>query len=436
MSIYKRYWDKNQEILAIPKINHFTGEVNLIGSKSIANRALLLSAMSNEKTILKNLPNSEDVEILKNTLPLLNVSITNLEDFTYEIQGNSNFSLKSNYFNLQNAGTALRPLVAILSTQNLEQEIIIDGNEQMRKRPILDLVQSLQDIGVEIECSSNGTPPVKIKKGGWKKNQIIISGKTSSQYLSALLLAAPLSKKEVEIFVKDELVSKPYIDITLQLMEIFSVKVFHQDFKYFKIPIQEYHSPLEYYIEGDATAATYFFTAGMLSGPVRVYGINQKSIQGDIQYLDLIKKIGGEVQFYEDSIVVKKQKDISGISIDMNSMPDAAMTLAVTGLFTNSPVDIYNIENLRVKESERIHGLCIELRKFGAYVEEKKDGLIVYPVKNNQIKKTRIETYKDHRMAMAFSLSSFLTELEIIDPDCVKKTYPDYFLHFEKICRL
>ncbi|MFN3604463.1 MAG: 3-phosphoshikimate 1-carboxyvinyltransferase [Leptonema sp. (in: bacteria)] len=434
MSIFKRYFSESHEILYIPKIQSFVGKVDLIGSKSIANRALLVSSMSEGITNLHNVPNSEDVEILKNTLPLFSVDIQKLDSSSYRIQGREGFDFKKNYFNLNNAGTALRPLVAIISTQDLKKEIIIDGNQQMRKRPIQDLVISLQNIGVDLECSPEGTPPIKIKRGKWKKNQIFISGKTSSQFVSALLMAAPLTNKEIEIFVTNELVSKPYIDLTLKIMEMFSVKVVNENYKYFKIPAQKYKSVKDYYIEGDATAATYFFTAGMLSGPVSVFGISKNSIQGDIQYLDIIQKIGGKVSSDKDSITVENSGTLRGISIDMNQMPDAAMTLAVTGLFTNTPIEIYNVENLRFKESERIAGLSTELKKFGAKVEEKKDGLIVYPIEN--IRKPKIETYQDHRMAMAFSLGSFLTEIEIIDPDCVKKTYPDYFLHFEKICRL
>ncbi len=435
MSIFKKYKDGKNDILWIPKITSFTGDVYLIGSKSIANRALLLAMMAEESvTIINNLPNSDDVMILKNTLPKLGIKVEESTQNTFKVYGQSSFFLRENYFYLGNAGTALRPLVAILSTQNLQKEIIIDGNEQMRKRPILDLVDALQKVGVDIECSPQGTPPIKLKKGGWKKKQIFISGKTSSQFISALLLAAPLTFQEIEIFVVDELVSKPYVDLTLQMMKSFYVEVKQQNYQYFQIPVQKYRSPKEYTIEGDATAATYFFTAGLISGPVNVYGIHKNSIQGDIQYLKIIEKIGGKVSYFENSITVQNYKNLTGISVDMNEMPDAAMTLAVTGLFTDTPVEIYHIENLRVKESERIKGLCNELKKFGAEVEEKKDGLKVYPVKN--IKKPRIETYQDHRMAMAFSLGSFLTELEIVDPDCVKKTYPDYFLHFEKICRL
>lgn len=434
MSIFKKYNDGKNNILWIPKIASFTGEVHLIGSKSIANRALLLAAMTKSKTTLKNVPNSEDVMVLKNTLPKLGILVEESLLNVLNVHGETKFCLKENYLNLENAGTALRPLVAILSTNYIQKEVIIDGNEQMRKRPILDLVEALQKIGVEIECSPQGTPPIKLKQGGWKRNQIFVSGKTSSQFISALLLAAPLALKEVEIFVMDEPVSKPYIDLTIKMMKVFNVEVIQENYKYFKISPQNYQSPKEYTIEGDATAATYFFTAGMVSGPVKVCGINKNSIQGDIKYVNIIEKIGGQISYFDDSITIQKHKTLTGISVDMNEMPDAAMTLAVTGLFTNTPIEIYNIENLRVKESERIKGLCTELKKFGAEVEERKDGLKVYPLK--EIKKPRIETYKDHRMAMAFSLGSFLTELEIIDPDCVRKTYPDYFLHFEKICRI
>lgn len=434
MSIFKRFYDNKIEILFLPKVNHFSGEVEVIGSKSIANRVLYLSSFCSEETIVHNVPNSEDVQVLLKTLPLLGVESIQEKEKTYRIIGKEKFELKSSYFNLENAGTALRPLVAILSTQDIKNKIIIDGNEQMRNRPIKDLIEALKKIGVDISASKKGTPPVEIHSGGWKNHQIYISGKTSSQYISALLMAAPLTEKDIEIFIIDDVVSKPYIDITIDLMKKFSVKVINDNYNYFKIPKQKYHSPGEFWIEGDATAATYFYTAGLISGPVTVKGLGITSIQGDIQYLDIIKQLGGNIIAKENTITVQKGNTIKGISIDMNKMPDAAMTLAITGLFSENPIEIYNVENLRVKESERIKGLCNELRKFGSYVEERKDGLKVYPPEK-VISKPRIETYKDHRMAMAFSLGCYLTELEICDPDCVKKTYPHYFLDFYKICR-
>ncbi|MCS7205279.1 MAG: 3-phosphoshikimate 1-carboxyvinyltransferase [Leptospiraceae bacterium] len=434
MSIFKKYQEQDQDILFIPKVSSFRGEVELIGSKSIANRALILSSFCEEETLLQNVPDSEDVSVLIENLPFLGIEIQKLSSKELLIKGSPEWNPKKNYFNLKNAGTALRPLIAILSTKEIHQDIVIDGNEQMRKRPIKDLVEALSQIGVEIQ-SQNGYPPVKIQKGGWRKNQIFLSGKTSSQYLSALLLAAPLTFQEIEIFITDELVSKPYVDITIALMKKFQVEVINENYRYFNIPKQFYRSPKTLWIEGDATAATYFWTAGLLSGPVSTKGITLNSIQGDIQYLEVIKTLGGKVEFDHQSVRVFRLYPIKGLSIDMNAMPDAAMTLAITGLFAETYIEIYNVENLRVKESERIRGLHNELKKFGATVEERKDGLKIYPPK--QIPKTpRIETYHDHRMAMAFSLASFLSDLEIINPDCVKKTYPNYFQDFESLCVL
>ncbi len=430
MSIFKRFYEDNKEILHLPKIKEFKGNVQIIGSKSIANRAILLGSLSKGITILENVPNSDDVQILLKNLPLFGIEVLQ-KDKQYIIKGNPQFDFKDHYFYLENAGTALRPLVAVLST--FEGEFIIDGNEQMRNRPIKDLTDALESLGVIIETSSKGTPPVKIKKGGWKKDQVYISGKTSSQFISALLMASPLSGKNIEIFVTDEIVSKPYIDMTINLMKKFGIQVYQENYKYYKVFSEPYKTPGKFFIEGDATAATYFFTAGLLSGPVGVEGLNKHSIQGDIHFLEILEKIGAEVEYLENKIIVRNQKEIDGISIDMNSMPDAAMTLAVIGLFAKSPVEILNVENLRVKESERIKGLAKELQKFDAIVEEKRDGIKIFPT--NKIKKpVRIETYKDHRMAMAFSLTAFLQEIEIIDPDCAKKTYPNFFEDFEKIC--
>lgn len=424
--------------IQLPKVRQFVGEVHLPGSKSISNRALILAAIAKGETILENLPYSDDVQILLAQLPKLGVSVNHVDRKTnsqmVSIAGVSgSFAIDSGEFNVENAGTALRPLVALLSVG--KGSFTVDGNAQMRRRPIGDLVEAIRSVGVNISMSKDGTPPVQIDTQGWQSGRLTISGKSSSQFISALLMAAPLTKQRVVIELPEPSVSQPYIDLTIQMMNQFGVSVDNHSYTRYTIKEgQSYISPGHYYIEGDATAATYFMTAGLLSGPVRIYGLDESSIQGDIEYLELIKKQGGQVITGKNWIEVKNESPIQGLTVDMNRMPDAAMTLAVSALFANQPIEIRNVENLRVKESERIKGLRIELEKLGARVDEWQDGLKVYAPAS--LRSAEIETYQDHRMAMAFSLASFGVPITILDPECVNKTYPDYFNDFKRICQI
>lgn len=417
--------------LHIPKMASFSGEVRLPGSKSIGNRSLLLAALSRGETILENLPTSDDVQVLLRQLPALGVKAGAGGDALQVTGAGGAFSIREGRFEVDNAGTALRPLVAVLSAG--EGEFVVDGNEQMRRRPVGDLVQAVAGAGVDIHCSEQGTPPVSIRTSGWKNTEFRVSGKTSSQFVSALLLAAPLSGRRVVLRLPEEPVSRPYIDLTIRMMEQFGVRVEREDYLTFVVPEgQCYTSPGRYAVEGDATAATYFLTAGILSGPVRVYGLDESSIQGDIRYLAILRALGGRIKAGKGWIEAQYQGPVHGISVDMNDMPDAAMTLAVTGLFSEGAVDIRNVENLRVKESERIRGLKTELERLGAIVEERRDGLTVHPPA--AMHDAEIQTYRDHRMAMAFSLACLRTPITILDPHCVNKTYPGYFGDFERIC--
>lgn len=431
MSIFQSEGSGEESRLLIPQMASFSGEVRLPGSKSIGNRSLLLASLARGQTILENLPNSDDVQVLRRQLPALGVTAEALDDGVHVTGSGGPFTIQAGRFEVDNAGTALRPLVAVLSAG--QGDFIIDGNEQMRRRPVGDLVQAVAGAGVDIHCSDTGTPPVTIRTSGWKNTEFRVSGKTSSQFVSALLLAAPLSGRRVVLRLPEEPVSRPYIDLTIRMMEQFGVRVEREDYLSFVVPEgQCYQSPGRYTVEGDATAATYFLTAGMLSGPVRVYGLDESSIQGDIRYLAILRALGGRVKVGRGWIEAEHQGPVHGISVDMNDMPDAAMTLAVTGLFGDGPMDIRNVENLRVKESERIKGLKTELERLGAIVEERRDGLTVHPPE--AMHPAEIQTYKDHRMAMAFSLACIRTRLTILDPRCVNKTYPSYFADFEQIC--
>jgi len=414
--------------IEIQKSSVCRGEVTLPGSKSIANRALMMSALSEGRTRLTGLPDSDDVLVMMKTLPLLGVKLEKIEEHAVQVHGcGGPFPVEKLYLNLDNAGTALRPMISVLSGG--KGNYTVDGNDQMRKRPIFDLVNALQKNGVRIS-SSDGFPPVTIEADGLPGGLLEISGEVSSQFVSALLIAAPLSKSEVRIVLPGEPVSKPYIDLTLAMMKDFGVEAARKGYTEFTVQPGRYLSPGDYRIEGDASAATYFLAAGSLpgSGPVTVKGISKNSIQGDIRFSELLEKMGAVIEYGENSITAKgpgNSKKLKALDLDMNDMPDAAMTLAVISLFADGESHIRNIANLRVKESERISGLRKELEKLGARVVEEHDALHIMPP--DKILSAEIDTYRDHRMAMAFSLAAFGTHIAINDPGCVSKTFPDYF---------
>ena len=451
--------------LALERATTFRGEVALPGSKSIANRALLLGALAEGKTRLANVPDSDDVEILLGVLPGLGVRTTARrpggpsagEDFPgriVEVAGcGGPFRVDQAELMLGNAGTALRPLTAVLAASS--GRFRIDGDEHMRRRPIGDLVSGLGSLGVDITGSGTdgGYPPLQLNANGLKAGRVALSGRVSSQYISALLIAAPLATADqgdaFVIDVTDEPVSKPYIDLTITMMEQFGVRVEREGYRHFRVPLpQRYRSPGTYRIEGDASAATYFLAAGALPGcgPIRVTGLTRPSLQGDLNFAELLAGLGARVRYSGDNKAGTDSTgsggwvETHGVSgpmlapdLDMNAMPDAAMTLAVLALFLQGTTHIRNIANLRVKESERIRGLRTELEKLGAAVVEEEDALHITPPAG-ALTPARIATYNDHRMAMAFSLASFGTRLEIEDPGCVSKTYPDYFADFRRVC--
>ncbi|MCE9600161.1 MAG: 3-phosphoshikimate 1-carboxyvinyltransferase [Spirochaetia bacterium] len=415
--------------LTLKRTEKFQGSVALPGSKSIANRALLLAAVCGGKTEITGLPDAEDVEVLLRNLPTLGIRTEISENLVLVHGCNGPFPVEFASLRLENAGTALRPLVALLCAGH--GNFTIDGNDQMRNRPIGDLVRGLARLGINITAIEktvlNKTdlyPPVKIQSTGFPGGETVLSGAVSSQFISAFLLAAPFARKPVRLVIAEEPVSKPYIDLTIHMMQEFSVRISRRGYAEFEIEPQQYKTPGVYRVEADATAATYFMSLGALAGPVTISSLGRDSAQGDVKYANLLRQMGANVEHSGDRITVRRGT-LNGIDIDMNDMPDAAMTLAVLALFAKGTTTIRNIANLRVKESERIRGLATELTKLGAEVEEGEDSLTVHPPA--QLKPARIETYKDHRMAMAFSLASFGTDVTILDPDCVRKTYTHYF---------
>ena len=423
--------------LNLHPVARIEGEIQLPGSKSLSNRALLLAALSPTETKLQNLLRSEDTERMVDALTQLGVSISLSDDWQKcTVRGNNGIFSEPNdtQFFLGNAGTAIRPLTSILAL--MRGEFIVDGDKYMRERPITHLVDALRELGARISyLGTEGCPPIKVTGGYIKGGKVNVRGDISSQYLTSLLLSLPLAENDSEITVIGEQVSKPYIDLTLDIMEKFGVTAHHENHQKFTLSgRQTYKSPDSYLIEGDASSASYFFAAAaILGGTVRVNGLGSDSVQGDIDFLDVIEKMGAVVNRSDEWIEVSRDK-LVGIDMDLNHIPDAAMTIASMALFAEGRTTIRNIYNWRVKETDRMFAMSTELRKLGATVETGDDFIIIDPP--NKINSCAIDTYGDHRIAMAFSLASLSdASITINNPECTAKTFPNYFNVFASICQ-
>lgn len=428
------------EEITLTPIQSVEGTINLPGSKSLSNRALLLAALAEGTTQVTNLLDSDDIRYMLNALKALGVNYQLSEDKTIcEIEGlGGAFNVQDGLsLFLGNAGTAMRPLSAALCLKGKnEGEVILTGEPRMKERPILHLVDALRQAGAEVQYLENeGYPPLAIRNSGIKGGKVQIDGSISSQFLTALLMAAPLAENDMEIEIIGELVSKPYIDITLAMMRDFGVQVENRHYQTFRVKgNQTYRSPNKYLVEGDASSASYFLAAGAIKGKVKVTGIGKNSIQGDRLFVDVLEKMGAKITWGEDFIQAERA-ELRGIDMDMNHIPDAAMTIATTALFAEGETIIRNIYNWRVKETDRLAAMAAELRKVGAEVEEGEDFIRIQPLPLHQFQHANIATYNDHRMAMCFSLIALSdTPVTILDPKCTAKTFPTYFEEFEKIC--
>jgi 3-phosphoshikimate 1-carboxyvinyltransferase len=426
---------KPMKQLRLDPIACINGEINIPGSKSISNRALLLAVLAKGTTTLTNLLDSDDIRYMLAALKQLGVkyelsdnnTVCRLEGLSGPMSAHSAQSLF-----LGNAGTAMRPLCAALTLG--QGEFTLTGEPRMEERPIGDLVDALRQLGAEVNYLKNeGFPPLTINATGLNGGEVEISGDLSSQFLTALLMVAPLTKDSVNIKIKGELVSKPYIDITIALMAQFGVKVINHHYARFEIPSgQAYVSPGKVLVEGDASSASYFLAAAAIKGgAVKVTGVGRLSIQGDVKFADALASMGAEIEWGDDYIIAR-QGELHGIDMDMNHIPDAAMTIATAALFAKGTTRLRNIYNWRIKETDRLSAMATELRKVGATVEEGHDYIeITPPAKLNA---ADIDTYNDHRMAMCFSLMAFADcGITINDPDCTSKTFPDYFQQFARL---
>lgn len=421
--------------LTLKPISHIDGDVNLPGSKSLSNRALLLAALAEGTTTIRNLLQSDDTRHMLNALKQLGIEYTLSEDKTEcSVVGNAgalkNAELQELF--LGNAGTAMRPLCAALCLG--KGTYVLTGEPRMKERPIGHLVDALRQAGAEISYLENeGYPPLKIEANGLKGGKVEIDGSISSQFLTALLLASPMIETDLTISIIGELVSKPYIDITLDIMQKFGVEVSNDDYKTFKIKAgQKYKAIESYMVEGDASSASYFLAAAAIKGgTVKVTGIGRDSIQGDVQFVDVLELMGARVEWAETYISVTRDV-LRPIDMDCNHIPDAAMTVATMALFAKGTTTLRNIYNWRVKETDRLFAMATELRKVGAEIEEGEDYLKITPPK--VLKHTAIDTYDDHRMAMCFSLLALdPVSVTINEPECTAKTFPTYFEVLESI---
>lgn len=424
------------EFLDLPPLMSARGSVRLPGSKSISNRVLLLAALAEGVTVVRDLLKSDDTDRMLEALKAVGVGVASLGDNAYRVTGcGGDLPVKQAKLFLGNAGTAFRPLTAALALSGGSYEL--SGVPRMHERPIGDLVDSLRQLGADIGYLGNeGFPPLRIRPAALAGDTVQVRGDVSSQFLTGLLMALPLLGRTVQVEVVGELISKPYIEITLAMMARFGVNIERKEWRHFVVfGGQRYVSPGEIHVEGDASSASYFLAAGAMGGgPVRVEGVGKDSLQGDIRFAEALAKMGAVVAMGDNWIEARAPAGgmLKAIDLDCNAIPDAAMTLAVAALFADGTTTLRNIASWRVKETDRIAAMATELRKLGATAEEGADYLRITPPA--QLRHAAIDTYDDHRMAMCFSLAAFGgAGVRINDPACVAKTFPDYFKMFEQI---
>ncbi|MCC5451745.1 3-phosphoshikimate 1-carboxyvinyltransferase [Rheinheimera sp. UJ51] len=421
--------------LTLNPIAHIAGEVHLPGSKSISNRVLLLAALAKGTTEISNLLDSDDVRHMLSALTALGISYQLSACRTRcTVVGNGGVFNQAEPLSLflGNAGTAMRPLTAVLAA--CQVDVTLTGEPRMYERPIGHLVDALAQWQADIDYLGEvNYPPLRIRGKPLQGGHCLIDGSVSSQFLTAVLMVAPLLAGDSVIEIQGELVSKPYIDITLALMSRFGIEVENQDYKRFLVTGNQcYQSPGQWLVEGDASSASYFLAAAAIKGgTVKVTGIGKHAVQGDIHFADALAEMGAIVDWGDDYISVTRN-ELRGIDRDYNAIPDAAMTIATTALFAKGPTVIRNVYNWRVKETDRLTAMATELRKVGAEVEEGEDYLKIIPPA--QLQHASIATYNDHRVAMCFSLVALSdTAVTIEDPDCTAKTFPSYFTEFTKL---
>ena len=426
------------EFIDLPELMSARGTIRLPGSKSISNRVLLLAALAEGETEIRDLLESDDTARMREALVSLGVTMAPLGEGAWRVTGCAGaFPVKQADLFLGNAGTAFRSLTAALALCGGDYRL--SGVPRMHERPIGDLVDALRSLGAQVDyVAAQGYPPLHIHPATIRPGGVVrIRGDVSSQFLTGLLMAVPLTGVETVIEVVGELISKPYIEITLAMMARFGVRVQREGWRRFVVPAASvYRSPGVVYVEGDASSASYFLALGAIGGgPLRVEGVGAESVQGDVRFVDALKQMGVRLAMGPNWIEsgAPESGQLQGIELDCNAIPDAAMTLATLALFAVGPTTLTGIASWRVKETDRIAAMATELRKFGATVEEGDDWLRVTPPAVLTSPAQGVDTYDDHRIAMCFSLVACGVPVRINEPACVAKTFPEYFKRFAEV---
>lgn len=416
----------------IKRVKNLNAVVTMPGSKSYTNRALIIGALANGKTVINNALFSDDTKYMISALKDLGIGVSEDQNKkSISVNGrNGEIPVKTANLFIGNAGTAMRFLTAMLTIGKGVYEI--DGIERMRNRPIQDLIDALNQMGADIKSkNNNGCPPVLIKSGSLKGGSCKIKGDLSSQYISAMLMVAPYCDNDILIEIIGDLVSKRYVEMTISLMDYFGVHVQNRSYGEFFIENKHKYIAKEYHVEGDASGASYFLAAAAIAGgTIRVEGIGTDSAQGDVYFADLLEKMGCQIKKGRDYIEVKGGS-LKGIDVDMSDVPDVVQTLAAVAVFADGKTRIRNVKNLRIKETDRITAVVNELRRIGIKCKEYEDGFEIEP---SSPCPAEIETYGDHRMAMSFSLIGLRANgIKIKYPECVSKTFPDFFERLENL---
>ena len=410
------------------------GSIRPPGSKSMTNRALVIAALAEGTSVLNGVLDSRDTQVMIDSLRKLGVVVENsVANRTLRIVGcHGRPSAKRADLWLENSGTSIRFLTALCVLGH--GRFRLDGNARMRERPIGDLVTALRQFGITVDCElSNDCPPVIVTGCGLRGGTTSINANLSSQFLSAVLMAAPCANESVEIRLAGEMVSEPYVEMTLKMMSQFGVSVDRSQPSAFRVSPQSYRSST-YDIEPDASAASYFFgLAAVTGGIVTVEGLHADALQGDIHFVKALEQMGCHVLWGPQSVTVRGGT-LRGIDIDMNSISDTAQTLACVAPFASGPTRIRNVAHMRLKETDRVAAVVAELRRLGLTIDEHPDGMTIYP---GTMHGGTVETYDDHRMAMSFALLGLrVPGIVIADPGCTAKTYPEYFDDLDRLCAI
>ncbi len=424
-------------MIEIRTVSGVDATITVPGSKSITQRALIAASLADGRSMLRGPLASEDTEYSSTALRALGAQIET-EAETWHIDGTGGtIDVPGEPLYLGNNGTATRFLTSVAALA--AGEVIIDGDERMQQRPIAPLVEALRGWGVDIESMrGTGCPPLRIRAAGLSGGKTVLAEGKSSQYLSSLLLVAPLARQPAELEVRGEIPSKPYVAMTLEVMAEFGVGVeAAADFSAFRVAPSRYQAR-DYRIEGDASGASYFWAAAAVAGGrVTVANVPVPSLQGDTMFVPLLARMGCSVQQSDFGITVESDGRLEGITVDMGAMPDVVPTLAVVAAFAEGETEIGNIAHLRIKESDRLHAVCVELGKIGVRVDEYPDRMVVHGRGGKDLHDAEIETYNDHRMAMSMAVAGLrVPGIRITGEQCVAKSFPDFWQRFSQMLRV